>query len=70
MRGLTFYFGHYPSEAEMWQMVINGEELALGWQFWVYFSVMVVTFIASSIWQIKYRSDDIDAGVAEHYTKG
>lgn len=31
MRGTTFYFGHYPSEMEMFQMIVDGEEVKLGW---------------------------------------
>lgn len=31
MRGTSLWFGHYPSEMEMWQMMANGETVELGW---------------------------------------
>jgi len=31
MRGTTLWFGHYPSEMEMWQMMANGTDVVLGW---------------------------------------
>ena len=31
MRGWTFYFGGFPSEAEQFSMLVHGEDLDLGW---------------------------------------
>jgi len=50
MRGLTFWFGHYPSEGEMFSMMTNGQHLELEWQFWLYFACFVVTSIFGFVW--------------------
>lgn len=54
MRGWTFYFGHYPSEVEMYQMIKAGQEIDLEWQFWVYYGVFVVTAVGGYVWQVSY----------------
>lgn len=60
MRGLTFWFGGYPSEMEMLQLMQEGQDIEFTWAFWVYFGVFIATSIFGYIWQIRFytRVDD------------
>lgn len=50
MRGWTYYFGHYPSEMEVWAMMVHGEEVDLTWQVWLYYAVFVFSGLMGYIW--------------------
>lgn len=67
MRGFTFWFGHYPSEMEMFTMMVNGETLQLTWQFWLYFMSFIIVFVIGFIWQIQYYKGHDDATVDGFY---
>ncbi len=60
-RGLTlvFYEG-YPSEAEIYADIKNGETVELDWHFWLYLACFVVTFIATSYWQFTREEEHED----------
>lgn len=59
MRGTTFWFGHYPSEMEMFSMMTHGETVHLEWQFWVYFATFILVSIFGFIWQTRfYKNSD------------
>lgn len=62
MRGTTFWFGHYPSEMEMFSMMTHGQDIQLEWQFWVYFATFIVMTLAGTIVQSKiFNKTDTDA---------
>lgn len=50
MRGASFWFGHYPSEMEMFTMMTHGGNLQLEWQFWWYFGTFVVVSLFGIVW--------------------
>jgi len=66
MRGLTFWFGEYPSEMEMIGIMASGEELKLEWQFWCYFGTFILASLFGFIWQTKYYTDS-DKAADDYY---
>ena len=52
MRGLSSFFGGYPSEAILMQNLKEGTDTELTWAFWVYFAI----FIAATIGSIWFQS--------------
>ena len=50
MRGFTFYFGGYPSEMEMIQIMSKGDVLEFTVSFWVYFGVFICASIFGYVW--------------------
>lgn len=50
MRGLTYYFGAYPSEMEMWQKMVSGQDVELGWQVWLYYAFFILCSVGFYCW--------------------
>ena len=60
MRSWTLFFpGHWPSEAEL---LDGSSELEPDTEFWIFFSVFVVCFIGSAVFQCKadHSNDELD----------
>lgn len=60
MRSWTLFFpGHWPSEAQL----MDPASLELDASFWIFFSLFVVGFIGSAVYQSKYTEehDDLDS---------
>ena len=53
MRGLTEFFGKYPSESTMFAKAKNGTALAVSPIVWVYYAVFVIACIFFYLWQTK-----------------
>lgn len=51
----------------MYDALAAGEDLNLDWQFWVYFSVFIASWIGSAIFQSAKMEDHED--LDDYYTK-
>ena len=66
MRGLTFFFGGFPSEVQMFSMMAYDVDQFLGNAFWVYLAVFVATGILGFVCQTQVFGHDEEESM---YTK-
>lgn len=67
MRGVSMFFGGFPSEAEMYYGMAQGIPLDFTWGFWLYLALFGGSFAASAWWQFKKESEH--KTIEDYYTR-
>ena len=69
-RGLTLvFYSDYPSEAEMFHKLSNGQEVEVTWRFWLYVAIFVSVFLFAAHSQFQQKEEDENEELANAYKK-
>ena len=69
-RGLTLvFYDDYPSEAEMFHKLSNGQTVEVTWRFWLYVAIFFSVFAFAAHWQFHQKEEDENEELANAYKK-
>jgi len=68
IRGISLFAGHYPNEVMIYSQIANGVKPELTWEFYAYFSGMVVMFVSGCAYQYwRWAKHHDDPHYNKHY---